>query len=153
MAGVRTAGVKPRAEMVDLPSRGGAMAILDFGPPDRPIDIVFSHGNGFNARTYASIFSPLAEELRIVSVDMRGHGRSRLPTVLEGRSDWSDHVEDLVALLQALDVGPVVLAGHSRPWATDRRSLPAIRWEAPSAPSPRRARRAACGCWRWSSRP
>ena len=83
MAGAKTAGVKPRAEMVNLPSRGGAMAILDFGPPDRPIDIVFSHGNGFNARTYASIFSPLAEELRIVSVDMRGHGRTRLPTELE----------------------------------------------------------------------
>jgi len=113
MTAAKVAGSKPRAESVALPSRGGQMAYLDFGPQDRPVDVVFSHGNGFNARTYASILAPLADELRILAVDMRGHGRSKLPTDIKERRDWSDLVDDLVAFLEAMDVGPVVLAGHS----------------------------------------
>ncbi|HEV7386122.1 MAG TPA: alpha/beta hydrolase, partial [Phenylobacterium sp.] len=43
---------EPVLRTVALPARGGAMAALDFGPQDRPVDIVFSHANGFNGRTY-----------------------------------------------------------------------------------------------------
>ena len=66
----------PRARLIDLEARGGAMAALDFGDPGRPVDIVFVHANGFNARTYRTILEPLAEDLRILAVDQRGHGRS-----------------------------------------------------------------------------
>ena len=38
---------------------GGAMALLDFGPPDRPVDIVFSHANSFPACTYKLLFKSL----------------------------------------------------------------------------------------------
>ena len=31
----------------------GRVAALDFGDPDRPIDVIFLHATGFNARTYA----------------------------------------------------------------------------------------------------
>ena len=104
---------EPRERRVSLPSRGGEMAFLDFGPPARPVDIVFSHANGFNARTYRSILSPLAAELRILAIDLRGHGLSRLPTVIEGRDGWSEFREDLLAFLEAATDAPVVLAGHS----------------------------------------
>jgi len=104
---------EPRARMVELPARGGAMAVLDFGPPDRPVDIVFSHANGFNARTYRSILAPLGERLRILAIDLRGHGASTLPAVIEGRDGWSEFRDDLRALLAATTDGPVVLAGHS----------------------------------------
>jgi pimeloyl-ACP methyl ester carboxylesterase len=104
---------EPRARRVALPTRGGEMAVLDFGPPDRPADIVFSHANGFNARTYRSILAPLAGELRILALDLRGHGASTLPTVIEGRDGWHEFREDLLALLAAATEGPVVLAGHS----------------------------------------
>lgn len=102
-----------RERRLDLPSRGGAMAALEIGPPDRPIGLIFSHANGFNARTYLSILEPVATLTRILALDLRGHGRSALPTVTEGRTSWEDHGDDLVAVLQAEDVENVVLAGHS----------------------------------------
>ena len=103
----------PRARLIDLKARGGAMAALDFGDPGRPVDIVFVHANGFNARTYRTILEPLAEDLRILAVDQRGHGRSTLPAETVGRTSWNGLRDDLLALLQTLDLKDVVLAGHS----------------------------------------
>jgi pimeloyl-ACP methyl ester carboxylesterase len=108
-----TLDAEPQLRMIPLPTRGGAMAALEFGPADRPVDIIFSHANGFNGRTYRTILQPLAESLRILALDLRGHGASTLPTVIEGRQGWLEFRDDLLALLAALDQGPVVLAGHS----------------------------------------
>ncbi|MCR5878262.1 alpha/beta fold hydrolase [Phenylobacterium sp. J367] len=105
--------IAPRPRRVDLPTRGGEMAALEFGPADRPVDIVWSHANGFNARTYRSILAPLATDFRILALDLRGHGASSLPAVIEGRDGWSEFREDLLALLRAATEGPVVLGGHS----------------------------------------
>ncbi len=104
---------EPRERMIPLPTRGGAMAALEFGPADRPVDIVFSHANGFNGRTYRTILSPLAKTLRILALDLRGHGASTLPTVIEGRQGWLEFRDDLLALLAAACEAPVVLGGHS----------------------------------------
>ena len=104
---------EPRARQVTLAARGGTMAVLDFGPPDRPVDVVFSHANGFNARTYRSILAPLAGSLRILAVDMRGHGASTLPADPEAHGGWNAFRDDLLAFLDAETAGPVVLAGHS----------------------------------------
>jgi pimeloyl-ACP methyl ester carboxylesterase len=106
-------GYEPRARRVALPARGGEMAVLDFGPPERPVDVVFSHANGFNARTYRTIFSPLAASLRILALDLRGHGATTIPAVVEGREGWNEFRDDLLALIEAEADGPVVLAGHS----------------------------------------
>lgn len=91
----------------------GQMRVLDFGDPKRPVDIVFVHANGFNALTYRTLLAPLSGSLRIWAPDLRGHGATTLPTEAVGRRDWHDHRDDLVALLDALDGPPVVLAGHS----------------------------------------
>ncbi len=103
----------PRARAIPLPDRDGEVAALEFGPPDRPVDLVFSHANGFNARTYRSILGPLAADFRILALDQRGHGLTRLPTVLEGRNSWDQVAEDLLAVILALDLQGVTLAGHS----------------------------------------
>ena len=92
---------------------GGDMAVLDFGDPNRPVDLVFVHANGFNAMTYRSLLAPLAGSLRIWAPDLRGHGRTALPTEVAGRRGWIDHRDDLVALLDHMDGPPVVMAGHS----------------------------------------
>jgi pimeloyl-ACP methyl ester carboxylesterase len=104
---------EPLERRIPLPSRGGEMAVLDFGPQDRPVDIVFSHANGFNARTYRTILGPLGENLRVLALDLRGHGATTLPTVIEGRQGWMEFRDDLLALLAAACEGPVVLGGHS----------------------------------------
>jgi pimeloyl-ACP methyl ester carboxylesterase len=105
--------LEPRQRMIPLAGRGGEMAALDFGPQDRPLDLVFSHANGFNARTYRSILSPLAPEFRLLAIDLRGHGASTLPARIEGRPGWTEFRDDLLALLGEAAEGPVVLAGHS----------------------------------------
>ncbi len=77
------------------------------------MDVVFLHANGFNAWTYRQILSPLAGGLRILAIDQRGHGRTTLEAEPEGRRDWLDLRDDLLAFLAALDLTDVVLAGHS----------------------------------------
>jgi pimeloyl-ACP methyl ester carboxylesterase len=105
----------PRRRMLPIQSRGqaGELAALDFGDPDRPVDVLFLNANGFNAMTYRSVLAPLADRIRILAVDQQGHGLSPRRSPIEGRTDWLDLRDDLVALLDALDLGPVVLAGHS----------------------------------------
>ena len=102
-----------RTRKAALASRGGEMAFLDLGPQDRPVDVVFAHANGFNGRTYLGILAPLAGRLRIYALDLRGHGASTLPTVIEGRDGWTEFRDDLLAFLAAEAAHPVVLAGHS----------------------------------------
>lgn len=102
-----------RERWFELPSRGGRMRALELGPTDRPVDIVFSHANGFNARTYRAILEPLARTRRILCPDLRGHGRSELPAVVQGRTSWDDLRDDLLALLGSAELRAVVLSGHS----------------------------------------
>jgi pimeloyl-ACP methyl ester carboxylesterase len=99
--------------MIPLAGRGGEMAALEFGPRDQPVDIVFSHANGFNGRTYRTVLAPLAATLRILALDLRGHGATTLPAVIQGRRGWLEFRDDLLALLAAACEAPAVLAGHS----------------------------------------
>ena len=98
---------------IDTPHGSGAVAYLELGPGDRPVDVVFLHANGFNARAYRTILAPLAGALRIVAPDHRGHGATTLPTTTEGRADWHDVASDLLAFMEALGIEEAVLAGHS----------------------------------------
>jgi pimeloyl-ACP methyl ester carboxylesterase len=97
--------------MIRLPD--GEMAALDFGDERRPVDVVFLHATGFNAMTYRSILAPLSPGLRILAVDQRGHGASRLPAEPLKLRSWKPYRDDLLALLSALAGPPPVLAGHS----------------------------------------
>lgn len=105
----------PRRISVPIDNRWGAgeMSVLDFGDPERPVDLVFVHANGFNARTYRTLLQPLSSALRIWAPDLRGHGATRLPAAPHGHRSWKDHRDDLIALLQAINGPPVALAGHS----------------------------------------
>jgi pimeloyl-ACP methyl ester carboxylesterase len=108
-------GLKVRRRSIGIRSDSGdgEMAAIEFGPQDRPIDVVFLHANGFNARTYSSVLAPLGGEMRILAVDQRGHGRTSLEANPEGRSSWIDFRDDLLGLLEALAGPPVVISGHS----------------------------------------
>jgi len=106
----------PRRLSLPVTNRWGAgrMSVLDFGDPQRPVDLVFVHANGFNALTYRTLLAPLSGTLRIWAPDLRGHGDTTLPAEGGGdRRNWHDHRDDLVSLLESLDGPPVILAGHS----------------------------------------
>ena len=89
------------------------MAFLDLGDPKRPVDAVFLHANGFNARTYRQLLGQLASRFRILAVDQRGHGGTSLETNLTNRRDWLDLRDDLLSFLAVLGINDVVLSGHS----------------------------------------
>ena len=91
----------------------GAMAGIRFGA-DGPPDLVFLHATGFNALTYRELLEPLGERFRVVALDQRGHGLSRLPAVAEAMPGWELYGRDMLAVFDALGAAPpVVLAGHS----------------------------------------
>lgn len=104
----------PRRLSFALDDRGpGEMVLLEWGDPTRPIDLIFVHANGFNARTYSTLLAPLAEGRRIWAPDLRGHGRTTLAADPEGRWSWDDHGADLAALIDQAGSSSLVLAGHS----------------------------------------
>jgi pimeloyl-ACP methyl ester carboxylesterase len=105
--------VSPARVTFTLPHSPGVLAGLDLGAGLGPTEAVFLHANGFTASTYLGMLTPLAASHRILAVDQRGHGRSTLPAQPLGRSSWLDLRDDLVALLDQLEGGPLVLSGHS----------------------------------------
>jgi len=96
-----------------FPAPDGSIAGIEFGPAERPVDLLFVHANGFNARTYRGLLAPLAPGLRVLAIDQRGHGRTSLPADPKGRRSWRDLADDLVRLLDRIDGPPLTLAGHS----------------------------------------
>lgn len=73
--------------------------------------VVMVHGLGANqAFWFFSVGSVLASEFRVISYDLRGHGRSSMPT--QGY-DLGQMAEDLHGLLNRLEVESVHLVGHS----------------------------------------
>jgi pimeloyl-ACP methyl ester carboxylesterase len=101
-----------RTIAIESTAGNGEMAALEFGAPERALDILFLHANGFNARAYRQALRPLGAALRVLAVDMRGHGRTALPTSI-ARPAWRVFADDLLALLTSLGEVPRVLAGHS----------------------------------------
>jgi pimeloyl-ACP methyl ester carboxylesterase len=70
--------------------------------------------DGFNARSYRTILQPLARDFRVLAIDLRGHGRTTAPARTEGRKTWRDLGDDLIAFMDALDLGSVAPAGCAR---------------------------------------
>lgn len=104
-----------QAVRLEIPMAGGHAAALHWRGPDRPraAPIHFAHANGFNAETYRSVLSPLAQRGPVYASDLRGHGRSRLPATPDLMTSWKLYAEDIVAVLERLPGGPFVLGGHS----------------------------------------
>lgn len=100
-----------RRRQISIP--GGIVAGLEFGPVDRPLDVLFLHATGFNAGAYASLLAPLAGTLRILAVDQRGHGLTTLPAEPWTWDAWLIYRDDILALLEALGETPTVMSGHS----------------------------------------
>jgi pimeloyl-ACP methyl ester carboxylesterase len=91
----------------------GVVSFLEWEAPAGAPLVVFSHANGFNASTYKSLLQPLAQRLRIIAWDMRGHGLTTLPLDQTRLPGWRVFRDDLIGFLDGLGVQPAVLAGHS----------------------------------------
>ena len=90
---------------------GPALNVVETGPADaRPL--VFVHGYSQCHLSWTEQFEgPLAEEYRLVGVDLRGHGESEKPR--EGYDDGRYWAADLAAVFETLDLTDAVLVGWS----------------------------------------
>lgn len=80
---------------------------------NKPV-MIFVHGWGGSSQYWRSTAAVFSEDFDCLLYDLRGFGRSPLPTDYEGHYTLEDYVLDLVALLDALQIGTdVVLNAHS----------------------------------------
>lgn len=93
--------------------KDGEAAGIAFGDPVRPIDVLFLHATGFNAVTYQSILEPLGARMHAAAVDLRGHGRSRLPANPRKMKSWNKYRDDVIHILEKTAPEGAVLGGHS----------------------------------------
>ena len=87
------------------------------GPPDAPV-VVLVHGLGLTRQTWDAFVPVLAQNFRVLSYDLNGHGESALPqsppslTVLSGQ---------LAALLDDLGIARAAVVGFSLGGMINRR--------------------------------
>lgn len=72
--------------------------------------LVLIHGVGMQALAWYPQIDDLSDEFKVISVDMPGHGAS---DALDANADLQQFVQWAIECIQALDAGPVNLAGHS----------------------------------------
>lgn len=90
------------------------MAFLDIGQAaaGRP-PLVCVHGSLNDYRAWAGVMKPLSAGRRLITPSLRHY----FPEHWEGQGGkftMAQHVDDMIALIEALDAGPVDLIGHSR---------------------------------------
>jgi pimeloyl-ACP methyl ester carboxylesterase len=89
---------------------GHAIAYREAGPADGPV-VVLLHGLASDADTWDKALGPLAERhLRVLAVDLIGHGESDKPSVEYLLSDFA---HSLAEFLDALAIPTATLCGHS----------------------------------------
>ncbi len=89
---------------------GHSLAYREAGPADGPV-VVLLHGLASDADTWDKAIDLLAERgLRVLAVDLLGHGASDKPD-----TDYLlvDFAESLAGFLDALDIPSATLCGHS----------------------------------------
>jgi pimeloyl-ACP methyl ester carboxylesterase len=102
--------VTPELTRKTVLTGGHALAYQEAGPLDGPV-VVLLHGLASDADTWDKAIGPLAElGLRVLAVDLIGHGQSDKPA---GGYLLSDFAQSLGEFLDAVGVPSATLCGHS----------------------------------------
>lgn len=72
--------------------------------------VVLLHGSSGYGLMWQGVADHLGDRFRIIAPDQRGHGDSDKP---DGEYSANEYAEDMHDFIQALDLGPVVIGGHS----------------------------------------
>ncbi|WKU07122.1 alpha/beta fold hydrolase [Micromonospora sp. HUAS LYJ1] len=89
-------------------SGGTRLAVIDYGGEGPGILLV--HGMMGRATTWDSTAAWLTGHGRVIGYDARGHGLSESP---DGPYDRKAHLDDAAAVIDAFDLGPAIVIGHS----------------------------------------
>lgn len=98
-----------------LATRAGSLFVVQRGPsarstqPARSLPLVCIHGAGGTHHHWAYQWQLLGRTMLVLAPDLPGHGRSPGP----GCHTIADYSAVLLAMLDALDLEQVILAGHS----------------------------------------
>jgi pimeloyl-ACP methyl ester carboxylesterase/DNA-binding SARP family transcriptional activator len=96
----------PREDFVPL--KDVTLHILDWAGGEPTILAI--HGSAGSGHNFGALAERLARRVRLVGVDLRGHGFSDKPPT---GYDLRRHVEDMCQLIRALNLRRPVLLGHS----------------------------------------
>jgi pimeloyl-ACP methyl ester carboxylesterase len=90
---------------------GTRLHVREWGRKDAP-PILFVHGWSQNHLAWKRQFdSVLADEFRLVAIDLRGHGMSEAPTTVEAFTDASLWAADIAAVIEQRElVNPVLVS-------------------------------------------
>ncbi len=100
----------PEGTHVDVSGRGRLFAREAQGPRGAPTLLLLHGWIATGALNWQHAFEPLRKHFRVIAPDLRGHG--------QGPRSWrrfrlEDCADDVAALLDHLDTGPVIAAGYS----------------------------------------
>lgn len=95
--------------MLTLSNNGDALHYQLDGPSHLPL-MVFSNSLGTDMRVWDPLLPFLQDQYRFLRYDKRGHGLSSCNNLPE---TIGDHIDDLIALLDALDIEQTTLCGLS----------------------------------------
>ena len=99
--------------MQTLHVNGYDMAYLDVGQPNGKPPLVCVHGSLNDFRIWGCVTGPLTRQHRLICVSLRHF----FPEAWDGKANTysiAQHVDDMIAFIEKLDMGPVDLMGHSR---------------------------------------
>lgn len=119
--------------------------------------LVLIHGWSCDKSYWAAQIEPLSGEFQLIAADLGGHGESGT-----GRKSWTigSFAQDVAAVVEAVDPGPVVLVGHSMGGTVavaaarllGKRVANSSWWTPTASSAPRAHPRRYRNCWRRSGR-
>ncbi|WP_424939045.1 3-oxoadipate enol-lactonase [Aliiroseovarius sp. S253] len=96
--------------MITIPNNQGvALHFVEGGPQDGPA-VVFAHALGTDSTMWDALVAELPDHLRLIRLDMRGHGQSPCP---DGPYPMGDLVADAGRALDHLGINECVFVGLS----------------------------------------
>lgn len=100
----------PLGRRVEIPQRGRTFVREVEGPPGAPTVLLLHGWLASAGLNWFTAFDSLSEHFNLVAPDLRGHGRG-LRT--RRRFTLADCADDVAALLDHLETGPVIAVGYS----------------------------------------
>jgi pimeloyl-ACP methyl ester carboxylesterase len=98
-----------------IPGPSSALHVVDLREespsPSGSLPIVFVHGMVGHIGFWNAALAACADRRRAIALDLRGHGDSA--AAKDGDYSVERCADDVLAVVDALDLGPIVLVGHS----------------------------------------